>query len=507
MTIMKKMKKLMTAVLLLMSIGVMLVSCSKSTDEAAFIPKDALFVCDLNAGSVMEKGDLNDLKQLKFVATLLNYMDSSNAVVGKLYSDALSNPASCGVDINGNVVYFCAQDEGEMVQVVMARLTDVEAFKTIVNRLRDEGDVNCEEGRVKDLDYVLFEDEVMALFDENRVLFVIADGVEAMQTYGSKYFNLKKKKSMLNNKHFAEYWKNRSDVNCFLSYDNLFDMIGDSEVETLFSEEQIKELSQMAYCFYLTFDEGSIVLQCNVLGQSKEMQQMADQKFNKDLMPMLPEQTLAATTFAFNADVAADYIAKMKQMKGYMDLPVGVGEYTVRDIIKAFGGSMAVNFYGFKNESTTPLLVVAADVKNTELVEALLSETGMVKNGDIYTMDDIKLYYKDGIVVYATDEAVLDQIVAGGYDNAVQRIADNAAKGDYVFIDLNMNHYPQELYKRFDYDPTTMAVIAYISQVFDYVDMQGANSSTTVTLHLNDASVNSLKLFVQMFDQAVQPSL
>lgn len=495
------MKKLKRFLCMALPIAAMLfASCSKGNDEAAFIPKDAVFVVNVDMGSIWEKGDISNASSLTSVRSMINTLKAGDARTGEWCDRLLADPSSCGIDLSKDVVFFGGANNDDFSYVVTARMKDAEAMKSTLALC----EIPMEQDSYKGLQRVVMNDECVMLYNDKRMIMVCGDcEIEEMSAYGAQLFKLGKKESMRSDKHFAEYWGHRADVSLYANYGALmsgYEKLFDENLLFSLSEEDREAIAKASMYVALSFEKGTIDLRMVALGMPEHMTKISNAKFNKDLMACLPENTWAAFTGAFDVEALAEYMNQNAQTKALMAMPIGIESYKGIDILKALGGSMAGSFYGC-NDAKQPLFVAAIDTKDDALIRALLNFAGLEGENNIYPVGDMfAIYYTDGLFVFTSDRDALQKIVAGGFENSMQRIAAKAEKGNYMFIDLDMANYSENFFEMLGIGMEERVTYALFAGLFDYIDLQGEGNESLIQIHLKEAKDNSLAALLNNYD-------
>ena len=505
---------LMAATLLFM------VSCS-SKSEGTFIPKNASFVCHIDVASLWEKGDLANADNLQMVQALHSFLQGVSPEGNKIAEALLKDPASCGIDFRQPLCFFSETAIEDIpgidyfvANAKMQNRNQFDNFLADLEKATGEKLKHCDTLGMTALDI----DRGMMLAYNGDIIFFIYNTPEMLlngmedcegevltsKQYLAKLLNLKKDESMAGNKNFANYLTDRKDISYFMNYGHL--MTGTANpvyniMKQFYGDkEDGKQLENASMCFHGSFENGRIEFTSKTYGIPETLHKIGTQKFNGELLSYLPAQTLAAFTFSVDMNALADFLGSMEEMN--LDEPLGIDDYTVRDLINALGGSMAISFYGF--QEGLPYFAVAIDLNDSQVARDLLNELA-VNNGNVYSFDffPMQLVLNDKVAVLTTDPAVIANAQAGGKSNGLMTIADKAKKGNYFYMDLNLEDWPTELLALigFDNNPIATAIFAMFNRIEG--ETINDNRDGVCNIYLSNDKENSLAYILHEVDKMI----
>ncbi|MGH2647695.1 MAG: DUF4836 family protein, partial [Ginsengibacter sp.] len=97
----------------------LLSSCSKKNEEGKMIPKNAMFVVQLDTKSLKEKLTWDDIKQSYWYGQLYTHLQESNGAPAAQVKQILDNPDKTGIDLNGSLIFFVAKNSGSESELVL----------------------------------------------------------------------------------------------------------------------------------------------------------------------------------------------------------------------------------------------------------------------------------------------------------------------------------------------------------------------------------------------------
>ena len=353
---------------------VLLAACSSGPDVAAYIPKDAIFVADIDLGKVMNEVDVKNIDNISFVKLGRQELRSENPEMAELLDKILKDPTTTGLDLRKDITLFMSQSSGAVVMAAMHKPSKFEAF---LKDVAEEGDeLSFEKKDGFSIARTDFGDIVY-----NKEVAIIGT------TYGtdvSPMLTLKKDESMKSNKSFSQYWNNRSELSFWLDYGNMMNLLeqfagSDLMEESGMPKDYWEDMKKATFCFNTFFDKGAIRSEMTLLGFDSKKYSEFYAKFNKDLLKYMPEKSYLFFSMAMNSEKLAEMYSNSKFYEIDFNEPV-VADKSLKDIVKALGGSMAFSLFDFvENEETTimPLMAIVADVKDASTFRTIVEDAGM----------------------------------------------------------------------------------------------------------------------------------
>lgn len=522
---MKTTKRYLFRVLpLMMAAALFMVSCSSGSDEGAFIPKNVTGVMHFNVASLCQKADLANADNLQMMKTLHESLQTLSPQGDKMVEAFMKDPASCGIDFRQPVCAFselAEEDFNTEYSVVSAKMQSVKDFDKFIADLEE---VMGEKFKHRDTlgmtALELGESELLA-YDSKRLFFIENtpfavnqildepnDKVLSSTQYLAKLLSLKKDESMASDKNFAQYLADRKDISYFLVYGNMLKVSVNPSISLLnefYSENYIKQFEQAAMGIYGSFENGRIEVVSKSYGLPENLKKICIQKFNEDLLAYLPAQTLAAFTLGIDMKASIEFFDNMEDEDLDLDEPLGIKDYTIRDLVNSLGGCLAATFYGM--QEGTPYFAAAIDVKDNKVVRDILNEVA-VNNGNVYTFDffpAMQLVLNDKVAVLSTDPAVIANAQAGGKSNGLMTVADKAKKGNYFYMDLNLEDWPEELLALIGLNNNAISgIVSSIFAMFDRIECETIDEQDGIcNIYLSNDKINSLAYILQEVDKMI----
>ena len=523
---MKTIKHLSLLLTMTFIAAIMTVSCTKvKPKEYSVIPKDAQLVANINIGTISMKGDLGNIKELKSVKETFDELKDEEPEIGEIIEKVLSDPTATGIDIRKDIIVFVKDVAGDEVISVTASLTNAKDFEKFLSDAMKEDNIDEALGITRDKDSGIsqtFIQGVMFAYDNNRIIITAGEAKKwRIEEYTTSLFNLKDEDCIASDKTFGEYWKQRGDISAYVKYDNV--MNSNYMMKEAFNDmpqEYIDEIKDMAIYYTLSFEKGCIEMKLNTIGTPAYMKNFGDHSFNSDLLNYMPATTYMAGSLVFNVNNIISLFDRFYKDDNPLNEEIDIEDYTIKDLLKAFGGSMVASAYGVTDG--IPAMAMAFDFNNKKLANLITEEMGLDKDGDIYTAEYDKLiniYYKNDVIVVATDKKMLIEAANGNYRNGLYDIAGKIKKGNYFYLELNADKFDEPLIEfldnemfldytynydtyEFEYqlDEESRELFYEVLSYFDNVEMF-VDDGTILRINTSDKNTNSLAYLIKRLDE------
>ncbi len=515
---MKTMKRKLFRVLpMIVAAALFMVSCS-SSNEGAFIPKDITSVCHIDVATLWKKGDLSNADNLQMVKGMRQQLKAESPELDQMLGAILKEPSSCGIDFKQPVCYFAEPVNSDYwwltYDVISAKMDSRSRFDQFVDNLAKNCGEELKHGDTLGMTVFYLTDDMLAAYNDDRLFFIhdpsniFTDDIEPVseipngKKYLAKILNLKKDESMASNENFAKYLKERKDLSFFMSYGNIMGISANpmnALIQRIYGERDLEQFKKASVCVYGSFEKGRIEITSKTYGIPESLQKFGNQKFNEELLAYLPAQTLAAFTVSIDMKALTEYLGAIEDEDFSINDPLGIDDYTVRDLLNALGGSMAISFYGF--QEGMPYFAAAMDMNDNQLIRDLLNEVA-VNNGNVYSFDffPMQLVLNDKVAVLSTDPAIIANAQAGGKSNGLMAVADKAKKGNYFYMDLNLEDWPTELLALIGFDSNP--IVSSIFAMLDRMEAETVNGQDgKACIYLTSDKDNSLAYILQEVDK------
>ena len=477
---------------------VTLASCSKGVDMGKYIPKDALYVLDFDMDELWDKADLDNIDQISFVKLGRQELRSENPWAADLVDAILKDPTSTGLNLKRDIAaYFCYNSDID--GAVIATMHNKKKFEEFLNDFAKQNELTV---KFEDKDGWRLATMVSEFNVENYVAF---NGDVAMLLFSGncmdKRLTLKKDESLASDKRFREYWKNRSELSMWMGMKEIVSIAEQNGTDVkgalgqIYGEEYWKAIENASIAGNVVFDKGVMRMVFTYQGISDKIMKQYMQKFDDELVDYMPEKTYATMAVAYNLEETMKVLEANKEFDINLDEEAMEG-VTVRDAVSAFGGSMLFSLFDLQvdNGSVMPMMALAVDIKDADIVKKLLAEAGLTAvEENVYSLEGffnfpIYVAMNKKAVFVTNSEAALECFKKGGNKNAMKGIAKSVKAGNYVYADLDINHYPDGVKALI---PENIVVL--MSKYFDYTEIKvNGTKNGEWDLYIKDKKQNSL---------------
>ncbi len=485
---------------------VTLASCSKGVDMGKYIPKDALYVLDFDMDELWDKADLDNIDQISFVKLGRQELRSENPWAADLVDAILKDPTATGLHLKRDIAaYFCYNSDID--GAVIATMHNKKKFEEFLNDFAKQNELTV---KFEDKDGWRLATTVSEFNVENYVAF---NGDVAMLLFSGngmdRVLSLKKDESLAGDKRFREYWKDRSEISMWMGMKEIVSIAEQNGTDVkgalgqIYGEEYWKAIENASIAGNVVFDKGVMRMVFTYQGISSKIIDKYMQKFEGDLVDYMPEKTYAAIALAYNLKETMKVLEANEEFDINLDEEAMEG-VTVRDAVSAFGGSMLFSLFDLQvdNGSVMPMMALALDIKDADIVKKLLAEAGLTAvEENVYSLEGffnfpIYVAMNKKAVFVTNSDAALEGFKKGGNKNAMKNVAKSVKTGNYIYADLDINHYPDGVKALI---PENIVVL--MSKYFDYTEIKvNGTKNGEWDLYIKDKKQNSLLSILHFVD-------
>ncbi len=477
---------------------VTLASCSKGVDMGKYIPKDALYVLDFDMDELWDKADLDNIDQISFVKLGRQELRSENPWAADLVDAILKDPTATGLHLKRDIAaYFCYNSDID--GAVIATMHNKKKFEEFLNDFAKQNELTV---KFEDKDGWRLATMVSEFNVENYLAF---NGDVAMLLFSGngmdKVLSMKKDESLAGDKRFREYWKDRSEISMWMGMKEIVSIAEKNGTDVkgalgqIYGEEYWKAIENASIAGNVVFDKGVMRMVFTYQGISDKIMKQYMRKFDDGLVDYMPEKTYATMAVAYNLEETMKVLEANKELDINLDEEAMEG-VTVRDAVSAFGGSMLFSLFDLQvdNGSVMPMMALALDIKDADIVKKLLAEAGLtVVEENVYSLEGffnfpIYVALNKKAVFVTNSDAALEGFKKGGNKNAMKNVAKSVKAGNYIYADLDINHYPDGVKALI---PENIVVL--MSKYFDYTEIKvNGTKNGEWDLYIKDKKQNSL---------------
>ncbi|MEN8202887.1 MAG: DUF4836 family protein [Bacteroidota bacterium] len=497
------------SILLVLAAGIILSSCSKKSPEFVnSIPDDVIAVASLHPVHLHTKSKINTFEKIK------------EKVKGEIWSQILEDPLSTGLMLDEYTYVFVKMEEGAPVIGVVSGMTDVEKFKSTLNKI----DESISDGftEMEGYTYVMPDDEgVIAWNEEQMIALGSPDNDEFEESFWTasldRMFNPVKEESITSMVDFKDFQGKMKDLNFWLSSDKLMDLVK-KIVDKEIPEFPIALYNNYAQVFF-DFANG----QLNITGEthfSEEVRKNIEEflvmnpELNEEILKMAPGgNLLLAMAGSMDLEKVQKLIAQiappeLDEAGEKIEEATGIPP---EEFIEAFTGDFTLAVNGLNSENMIPVeLFLGFGVKSEIIQEKLLETVGEMvpieEEGDFFIINLQGTEIYSGII---NNNWVLTN--AKDYKNAVKggtlgkslldtRFNDYAGGSVGMYMNLDLQSYPDMIQGMLAQNPDQLKWIEHLTGSFDYLGLSASNYKNDFVLKTNKAAENSLYTLLKLTD-------
>jgi len=491
---------------LIAAVAFLMTSCSGLKDKEAQVPQNAIFVANINVGSMWQKGELSNVDNIKSYGVLREGLSAAMPQLEQLLTNLLKDPSTTGIDTDKDLLLFAAMNGENLSDITVtfsATLKSKEAFTDFLNKASDiAGEkLAIEEG---DLSYANLDKDIVMAFNNKSVVIIAGGKSGSQKDYAKSLFELKE--SLADNDHYKAYLDNRQDMGLFLPFANWFGekgIMNNPMLKVLMTNANEALYAQLEKCSaysVTSFENGSIVTTCKTLGNPTDNAKFLGKGIDNSLMAFMPSPTLTAFSFSVDMPACLEYIANDKASAEAFNESIEELGCTVKDIVEIFAGNFVGSFYGM-GKGNMPLCAVAADIAKADLVNNFLQSAGLKAKNNVYDLGSgMSLFFDGKTIAFSTDANAPKAYAQGGYQNSLAVVADKIRKGNYFYMDLKIQDYPQAVLDLLDYKAGNDALLDQVLSLLDYLEVvTTAPDEMKIILKLTD-SRNALATIIATAD-------
>ncbi len=464
-----------------------MVSCSKKESDAlSVIPKESPLVVTFNFKSIIKKADLKDSKSLDKITQNLSNDPTLKSI--------LEDPKKSGVDLD-EVFLFITKD---MKPVLSCKLKNASDFtKTVEQILKEEGilaSVKKENG----VSYVSLDANSTLVWDDSKALFSTQEtSKEALVLFATT-----KENSILSNEDFADFYKNRTDLSCWINNEKLIDLSNALDrsfgnMTNAYTPEMEKVLKGTYLHTNLEFNKGNITITSRTtpLEAAKKMDQLCYIPTNVELLSFFPAESYLLFSGSLNIPAIMKLIEMPNEIPQEFD-----------DVINSLKGNFVGSLYDLP-EGQMPLFALGATVNDHKAHDLIMQQIATMsvpkqekKGYTMFGMDQYQIFVaqQGDKLMLSSSEDLMTEFVAN--DPARKNLSNSsefkAAKTDpaYFYMNLDIDAYPQWIKGLLMYalSPSQMEALSLLKDVKSTYDSPSATSKIVLQLKTKENSLAAI---------------
>lgn len=506
-------KRLFSRLSVLAVLIVFVSSCSKKAAEYTYaIPADATEVAIINLKSLAEKAGINDQENKESLKKLTDAMKSGmNAATFQQMEAIMNDPSKSGVDVKAPIYLFSAPTFKHAT--VVAKVSNEEDLKKFLEVAQKE----MENSAITEADgysFVKVQDQALLAFNTSTLLAVNLErksDFEKVQEGVSALFKQTRETSINNNGSFKKLQEQDGDIRMFVSPASL---LGSYAKKMQFGLPKDLDLKDLMILGSLSFDEGQIDLQLESYTENEKLKAIFEKQtkatcpIENTFLPYFPKSTVALFSMGVNGEAIYNYLLEnedVQKVESVLKTP------EVKEMFEAFQNDLTIGIVNV-TMNNAPSFLAYASLKNTpplQMIYEKKGELGLKRGEDIVKLNENEYVYKARNIniffgvrnkqMYATNDELLYKNIGKAVDPSAKEANYAAAlKGNRSGGVINTEAilglpvvkmlvgYGGEEYKTY----------YSLANNITYLDVLSNTNTSSITLHLKDKEVNSLKQIV-----------
>ena len=507
------MKKIFSFFALGLFLSVALTSCSsKGSEVLNHIPKEAIFVAQLNIKNLMDKGEYSKIWDMEMGKDFLSKLKEND----KSLVEVIKNPEKSGLNVNGIAAMYFATNPNNIEEFSGAGIFPIADKTKLLAILNKKDTLKWEKG--SGYEYARLQDEVhLAVSDKILVIWTQKEfKLEALNAVVTGFNS----NSLAKNSAATKALDAKNDVAIYLSTDGVADgLYKTNEIKTGlagmgFADENIFKGNQMTMS--LNFEKGKAVSNATYVANPKLGSLVAglfNDKVKTDFKKYLSkEKSAIASTFSLNPTGLKEFFSRGVLAMGTASV---FGEINTNweEVIATIQGDMAVSLNTISNQ---PSFTILLKLNKPDLINKLMAygvKSGMIAIKDGYwTLGNqaenpsaFSATILDNTLVFCNSSTLFNQLRSGGIANDQQITSEDytAITKDVVGIVSDYSNY-MELYNAFGLynDNSSTVELAKILNKYTgkSIGTIGRNQSSGIT-ESKDKNKNYLKSWTEMLNE------
>ena len=286
---MKTLKKIKSIGIITLLISILfLSSCSTSPDNLKVIPKGTNLVSVIDFYSLIKKGQLDEISEMKMFKTFKKEIKSENKKLSKIFNNFTEDPTSTGINFTSDIIMFYIDEaRDEQYAAMSIEINDDEKFEEFLEDILDELDIDYDIEKEENYTYALVNDYSFS-WDEDKMVLLVAsdyDSSENLEDMIETIMELKEEDQISKNEEFVNFYKEKKDISFWVSSNLMESSMFGNEFEEII-ENIDYDIEDNYASLFINFDDDNISFKTNFTPNS-ELQKLMDENdfsnsFNKE---------------------------------------------------------------------------------------------------------------------------------------------------------------------------------------------------------------------------------
>lgn len=352
---MKKFMKIKSiGIILLAVIALFLSSCSSSPENLKVIPEEtnAIFVIDIY--SIIKKGKLNEISELKFFKTFKKEIRNENKKVSKIIDNVIEDPTITGIDLSTDVfAYYVNEANDEKFISFSAEIKNEEKFAEFIEDALDDIEIEFDIEKEKNYSYTLIGNEAVIGWDEKKAVLLIAENYKSRENLDLEVetlFELKEENQITAKEEFNKFYSSKKDFSVWLSTNLLEDNYDFKKIE----KEIDFDITDNYISAYLNFEDNNISLLTQFTPNS-EIQKMMEENdlwnntFKNNLLNYFPKKSFATASFSISPMAYYNILEQEDDFENIQKEFESETGLDLKGLFESIQGNAIYSLFGFEN--------------------------------------------------------------------------------------------------------------------------------------------------------------
>jgi hypothetical protein len=333
-------------------------SCSNSPENLKVIPEETNVVSVIDIYSIIKKGKLDEISELKFFKTFKKEIRNENKKVSKIIDNVIEDPTITGIDLSTDVfAYYVNEANDEKFTSFSAEIKNQEKFAEFIEDALDDIEIEFDIEKEKNYSYTIIGNEAVIGWDEKKAVLLIAENYKSRENLDLEIetlFELKEENQITAKDEFNKFYSSKKDISVWLSTNLLEDNYDFKKIE----KELDFDITDNYISAYLNFEDNSISLLTQFTPNS-EIQKMMEENdvwknsFNNQLLNYFPKQSFAIASISLNPMSYYNIIEQEDDLEKIQSEFERETELDLKELFETIKGNAVFSLFGFENMEYT----------------------------------------------------------------------------------------------------------------------------------------------------------
>lgn len=515
-----------TILALIAGLLTLLSSCSKPEQHLKTIPSTAQLVASVDVFNMAQKAELYKPEQYAFYGEIMKDIETENPEMHSFIESLISNPLQTGLKYRKNLYIFAENlNKNPTIGLTMA-LRNGGDFEKTVNEALTTSKIDVKLNQVDGFKQLNI-DEFALIFDDEKVLIIVSDGLkdDELLSFAQSLMKQSSDASITKHSDFAKFKSNEKDLNLWMSTDFMT-----QNAQALMVTNQLPFKTTGNYMhMHIDFNDKEIIGSSSWtfnedIEDLLEKYDFVKDGFNTKILNFLPAENYATYGFAMNPSEIYRWINETPTYKPIIDQVSQGAPMSIEKMINSLGGDVIFAMHGFNLPETDetsaygvqnlmPFATAILSMNNDELYK--LVTTQMIPPGFFQLIDG---YYSGSIMgfnlffglfennlIVTNDKNIITNAAKGGLENNLgnTELKDLFSHSGFGYMNLNWEKYPEALKTMMQANMGQKEQDAFLSvtRILDEMRMYNKNNASGVfELKMRNVDKNSLHTIMQTID-------